>query len=131
MVERSLDMEDSMEKDVDAARCAANRVADARKKAKGLKDDALQNNAQQEDWALYKALGRLQAVEAEAQAACDEAKGRRSAVQKAIVLGDPLARLAGETADRAYEKALDEMREVSKLVEKVAAKLRERLKYLS
>lgn len=139
MDERSLDM-DSIEKLVDGARCAANRVADAHKKAKGLSTafDELMAKAHQDapqqqhdDWALYKAFRRLQAVEEEAEEACDEAGRCWSAVQEATVrfVDNSLARLADETTHHADGKAREEMRDVSDLVEKVEEKLRKRLKY--
>lgn len=106
-------LDNSIEENVDAARCAANRVADAHEKAKGLRTafNELMAKAQrddprqQDDWALYKALRRLQAVEDEAKTACDEAERCKSAVQEATGENDSLARLAYETVCRAHEKA--------------------------
>ena len=74
MVERSWD---SIEKDVDAAICAANRVAKAGEKAKQLKDGTMQITAE-DDWMRYKVskcfLKRASEVMKEATTARDAAK---------------------------------------------------------
>lgn len=127
---------DAIEADVDAARCAAICVANARQKAVELKDATMQIKAQ-DDWVLYKTSKRFreeaEQVELEAKTACDEANSRWRAVAEATNAhsqANALADLAKRTAEFAYRRANKDMNTISQLVSEVTQNCKDACKYL-
>lgn len=120
-----MDLDKSIEKNVDAARCAANRVAKAGEKAKQLKDDTMQITAE-DDWMRYKVskcfLKRASEVMKEATTARDDAKKRWEDVHEATGASSgpvKLLLLAESTAKLAHQRAQRNFQTVSQLVAEV------------
>ena len=126
----------TIEADVDAARNAAARIHEARKKAMALKDATMQIT-EQDAWALYKKAKRFleeaEQVRLEAQTAYEEASNRWHAVAEATnahVQVDALATLARCTARRAYEQANEDMNIISQLVGEVTQNCKDACEHL-
>ena len=110
---------------VDATRCAASRVANAKREALALKDATAQIITARDEWARYQEAKRLseraEKVAQDALASYEEASNHWRDVEEATNAHakDPVAALARRTARCAYTQANRDINFVSALLHDV------------